>query len=87
MPNYQLGKIYKIIDNTSDQLYIGSTCEPTLARRLAGHVRDHRRYSLDPKSQSFITSFSIIANNNYDIVLIESYPCNSKDELQARERY
>ena len=24
---------------------------------------------------------------NYDIVLIESYPCNSKDKLHARERH
>ena len=25
--------------------------------------------------------------DDYDIVLIESYPCNSKDQLHARERY
>ena len=35
MVNYQLGKIYKIVDNTNGNIYIGSTCEPTLARRLA----------------------------------------------------
>ena len=32
--NYQLGKIYKIVDNTNGNIYIGSTCETTLARRL-----------------------------------------------------
>ena len=30
MVNYQLGKIYKIVG--SGLVYIGSTCEPTLAR-------------------------------------------------------
>ena len=34
-----------------------------------------------------ISSFDVLQNRNYDIVLIESYPCNSKDELHARERY
>jgi len=84
--NYQLGKIYKIVDNTNNNCYIGSTCEPTLARRLAGHVNDHKRY-LDGKHKSFTSSFDILKNNDYDIVLIESYPCNSKDELFARERF
>ena len=25
MPDYQLGKIYKIVDNTNNNVYIGST--------------------------------------------------------------
>ena len=85
MVNYQLGKIYKIIDNTNGNVYIGSTCEPILARRLSKHVQDYKRYLMG-KRWSY-TSFQIIANNDYNIVLIESYPCNSKDELHARERY
>jgi hypothetical protein len=38
--NYQLGKVYKIVDNTNGQCYVGSTCEPILARRLASHDYD-----------------------------------------------
>ena len=34
-----------------------------------------------------MTSFQIFDNNNYDIILIENYPCERKDELHARERY
>ena len=86
MPNYKLGKIYKIVDNTNNECYIGSTCERTLARRLAGHVKDHRKYLTNSNNKS-VTSFRILANNNYDIILIESYPCNTKDELHRRERY
>ena len=85
MVNYQLGKIYKIIDNTNGDIYIGSTCEPNLARRLATHMGDYKKY-LEGKRGN-ITSFQIFANNNYNIILIELYPCNSKDELHARERY
>lgn len=34
------------------------------------------------------TSYKVIEKGNYyDIVLIEKYPCNSKEELHARERH
>ena len=85
MPNYQDAKIYKIVNYENDDVYIGSTTEPTLARRLSGHVRDYKSY-LDGK-YNYVTSFKVIATGNYDIQLIELYPCNSKMELHAREGY
>ena len=85
MLNYQLGKIYKIECNVTGKVYIGSTCEPTLARRLAGHITNYKSY-LNGKS-NYRSSFDVLQNGNYDIVLIESYPCDTKDELHARERY
>ena len=84
MVNYQLGKIYKIVDNTNNNIYIGSTCEPTLARRLATHLTDYKRREIRNNN---MTSLQIFDNNNYDIILIENYPCERKDELHARERY
>ena len=85
MPNYQQAKIYKIECNISGKIYVGSTCEPTLVRRLAGHVANYKSYLNG--NHRFVSSFEIIANNDYDIVLIESFTCDSKDELYARERY
>ena len=85
MPDYQLGKIYKIECNVTGKAYIGSTCEPILARRLAGHVGDYKRYLKG--AYPYVSSIDVLQNGNYDIVLIESYPCNSKDELHARETY
>ena len=84
MTDYQLGKIYKIVDNTNDNVYIGSTCK-SLAQRLSGHVDTYKQY-LKGKYH-YVTSFDIIQNNNYDMILIENYPCDYKDELLARERY
>ena len=83
MPNYQDGKIYKIVCNITDECYIGSTCEPRLARRLAKHVSDFKSWKEGKRHK--ISSFDIIENGNYQILLIETYPCNSKDELTARE--
>jgi hypothetical protein len=85
MPNYQDAKIYKIVNYENDDVYVGSTCEPTLARRLSGHVRDYKGY-LNGKTH-YITSFDVIATGNYDIQLIEAYPCANKMELHAREGY
>ena len=85
MVNYQLGKIYKIVDNTNEYIYIGSTCEPNLSRRLSKHVSNYKRFL--SKKQRYVTSFDIIKNNNYEIILVELYPCNTKDELHSRERF
>lgn len=85
MVNYQNAKVYKIVDNTNGNIYVGSTCESTLARRLAGHVKNYNLY-LKGKC-NYVTSYEIIKNNDYEIVLLENCPCESKDQLKARERY
>jgi hypothetical protein len=83
--NYQLGKIYKIECYVTGLIYIGSTCEPILARRLAGHVSNYKCYLNG--NTNYVTSFKVLEYFNYDIILIEDYPCNSKDQLHARERF
>jgi len=85
MVNYNLGKIYKIVDNTNNNVYIGSTCEPILARRLAKHIGNFKSYKKG--KFHFISSFKIFENGNYNIVLIEDFPCENKNQLYARERY
>lgn len=85
MVNYQFGKIYKIVCNITNKIYIGSTCEPTLARRLAKHVANYKQYIVN--KQSYVSAFDIIKSGDYQIILIENFSCNSKDELLARERY
>ncbi len=82
MNKFQNAKIYKIIDNTSDLIYIGSTCK-TLNNRLKQHESDYKRY-IDRKYH-FVTSFKIIQHNNYRIEWIKLYPCNNKQELNIAE--
>jgi hypothetical protein len=83
MPNYKDGKIYKIVCNLTDECYIGSTTEPTLARRLSGHVGSYKSWKAGKSKK--VRSYDIIDRGDYKIYLIESYPCNSKDELISRE--
>jgi hypothetical protein len=83
---YQRGKIYKIISPHTDKIYIGSTCEQYLSQRLGGHKGNYKRF-LEEKKVSYTTSFKLLELGDVEIILIESYPCNSKDELHSRERY
>jgi len=83
MVNYQLGKIYKIVCNITDECYIGSTCQSTLAQRLSKHVSSSKLYKLLKGKKC--RSHSIIERGNYNIYLVESYPCNTRDELISRE--
>ena len=84
MPDYKQGKIYKIVCNVTGKIYIGSTIE-TLARRLTGHRATYKHFK-EGKGK-YITSFQIIEQGEFDIVLIENCPCESKEELLRRERY
>lgn len=87
MPNYQLGKIYKIISDQTDQIYIGSTTMPRLSQRLAQHRADYEKFQAGKVKCSNLSSFQIIRYHDYSIVLVEIYPCHSKDELHAREQH
>ena len=84
MVNYANSKIYKIVDNSNGNIYIGSTCK-LLCQRLAAHRADYKLFLKTGKKN--ITSFTILENNDYDIVLIELFQCDSKEELHKRERY
>ena len=83
MVNYQQGKIYKII--SGDLTYIGSTCEYTLAKRMTHHRGCYKQWLNG--MHSYTTSFELMGNEDAQIILLELYPCGSKDELHARERY
>ena len=86
MPDYSLAKIYKIVCNITGLTYYGSTCEPTLARRLAGHIGSYRKWK-NGKKISNLSSHQIFDIDNYVIVLVELFPCNNNMELHKRERY
>jgi hypothetical protein len=84
MPNYQNGKIYELVDLTNNNKYYGSTVQDLKVRK-SGHVCNYKSYL--NKKNHYRSSFEIIKNNNYEIYLVENFPCNSKTELEAREGY
>ena len=86
MPDYQNGKIYKLVNTEGTLTYIGSTCQ-TLAMRKAKHHNNFKRWKND--KNHFVTSFKVFDDDEEgcQIVLLENFPCDSKIELEKRERH
>jgi hypothetical protein len=86
MNKYQNGKIYKLVNTEGTLTYIGSTCQ-TLAKRKANHHSNYKNWK-NGKSR-YTTSFKIFDDDEdgCQIILLEAFPCESKIELEMRERY
>jgi hypothetical protein len=74
MPDYQNGKIYKIIGG--DECYVGSTTT-SLAKRFSSHKRD-----MDTTAKLLFDKYGI---ENCKIELIELFPCQTRIDLNKRE--
>jgi hypothetical protein len=81
MPDYSEGKIYKLINDVNDKIYIGSTTV-TLNARMGGHRSRAKSLARDSPLYSEMRRLSI---DHFKIVLIEEFPCKSKIELEKRE--
>jgi len=78
MVNYQNGKIYKIFSLSHPELvYYGSTTLKYLSTRFGNHRNLSRT--------KWCSSWVVFQYDDARIVLVESFPCNSKDELVAKE--
>ncbi len=81
MNKYHNSKIYKLTDNTSDKIYIGSTIQ-TLQQRLQGHKSSAKSC----KDGYGCASKQIIDNGDYKIELLEEFSCENKTELCQKEQ-
>jgi len=85
---YENGKIYRIVGNVQNsKCYIGSTVQP-LSKRMGGHRALYRSFQngIGNKCMSY-ELFDEYGIDTCEIVLIENFPCETKDELHKRERY
>jgi hypothetical protein len=85
MVNYTNGKVYKIVSNLTNQIYVGSTTKKYLSQRMNDHRSAFKFYGV--KKDKYLTSFVILKFYDAEIVLLENVLCKSKDELRARERH
>jgi len=77
---YKNGKIYRIVSPSHPELvYYGSTTQ-TLSQRMAGHRRSFKNEA------SGITSKKVLQYEDAMIILVENCPCNSKEELNKKEK-
>jgi len=81
---YRNGKIYKIVSDNTNLIYVGSTVN-TLSYRLSRHMSAYKKYYED--RGNYVSSFDILEKGEYEIILIENFPCETKKELLFRERF
>jgi len=82
-PNYQNTKIYRIVCNKTGLCYYGATTRD-INHRLSVHKWRYDNYERVKKRY---TSSAIIESGDYNIELVEMFPCNSYEEMTAREDY
>ena len=80
MPDYQNGKIYKILNKIDGEIYVGSTVN-TLSQRMTQHRSEVKRST----KKKLFNHMNELGVNNFYIELIENFPCNDVYELRARE--
>ena len=73
----KIGLVYFILCEETGNRYIGSTFEPTVAKRMTSHRC---------KSKFNCSSNQIIERNNYSYGLLETVEVTSRDELRMCER-
>jgi hypothetical protein len=83
--NYKVGKIYKIIHNQSDIVYIGSTFN-RLSDRFNQHKSNYNSW-LNKKHNkiSIFKYFKEFGIENFKIILIKEYLVADRKQLQAYE--
>ena len=87
--NYQQSKIYRLVSDEDDKIYIGSTQLKYLSTRLALFKQRLKEYEKNPDTSryNYTTAYEILKYPSVRIELIENYPCNSINELNTREGY
>jgi len=86
-PRYQRGKVYEIVvlhEDYKDDLYVGSTICPRLSTRLGQHKIEAEQ---DEPTKKLHVLMKTLGVRFFKIVLIEDWPCDSKQELCKREQY
>jgi group I intron endonuclease len=79
--NYENSKIYKLVNDIDDKIYVGSTAT-TLAKRLYGHKNSAKR---KPDTHVY-RHLNTVGWDNVRIVLIESIVVQNKDQLRMNEQ-
>ena len=79
---YKKGKVYKLVNDKDTEIYVGSTCLP-LSKRFYIHKQASKRDT----NRYVYQHLNNVGFDNVRIVLIEKFPCGSKEELLQRERH
>jgi hypothetical protein len=82
MSRYQNAKVYKLVNDTDDEFYIGST-----SMSLAKRKSSHKAMAKIQVNRRVYAHLNEVGWEHVRIVLVEAYPCENKQELLRREQH
>ena len=80
--NYGNGKVYKLISDATDFVYVGSTTQNLLAKRLYEHKKCAKNEKVKTKVYQVMREVGI---ESFRIILVKDFPCERKEQLTAEE--
>lgn len=80
--NYSKGKIYKLVNDVNDEIYVGSTTQ-TLKQRL----NTHKGLSKIHPNRHVYSKLNEVGWKNVHIILLEEVESSNAYQLLERERY
>ena len=81
MPDYSKGKIYILRNTVNGVVYVGSTCQ-TLSQRFNNHKADSKR-----NHNKLHEGMKEVGIDKFYIELLEDFPCERREQLDARENF
>jgi hypothetical protein len=88
MDDFTKGKIYKIINFTDKQIYVGSTVY-SLSERMMYHISKYKWWK-SRRTKQYCSSFILFENHGFDnckIVLLENFSSSNKKELNRQKNH
>ena len=80
--DYSKAKIYKILNDVDDDIYIGATCQ-SLSQRMAEHRQNTGRKQT--KEWKFYQKMRDLGVEHFYIELVKEAPCETREQLRAIE--
>ena len=82
MHDYQKGKIYILLDNDDNNIYVGSSSEVPLSQRMSRH----RSMSKRNNNILIYKHMNKLGVECFYIELIEDCPCERNEQLRSKKR-
>lgn len=80
--DYSKAKIYKILNDIDDDIYVGATCQ-SLSQRIAEHRKNI--FGKQTKEWKFYMKMRDLGVEHFYIELVKEAPCESREQLRAIE--
>lgn len=84
MSKFNNSKIYILTCLSSGKIYIGCTTK-SLNERLQAHKQHYNEWLLGKRERA--PSYQCMHQNNYKMLLLENYMCNSRKQLESRQTH